>query len=120
MVKLSELRTAAEIHERSMRDNSGYRREIERTQLANDVAIKVIRYRTDHGLSQAALARMLGMRQPHIARLEAGDHEPSVATLARLADVLGLDFSLDIKRGRTRLRHPVRGTGEAAAERKRA
>lgn len=118
MVKLSELRTEAEIHERDMHDLD-YRREIERTQLANDVAIKVIRYRTDHGLSQAALARKLGMRQPHIARLEAGDHEPSVTMLARLADVLGLDFSLDIKRGRTRLRYPAR-TGDAAAERKRA
>jgi hypothetical protein len=36
------------------------------------VAIKVIGYRAGHGLSQAQLARMLGMRQPHVARLEAG------------------------------------------------
>lgn len=118
MVKLSELRAEADIHDRDMRDDPEYRREIERTQLANDVAIKVIRYRTDHGMTQAALARTLGMRQPHVARLEAGEHEPSVATLARLADVLGLDFSLDIKRGRTRLRYPARAV--ATEERKRA
>jgi ribosome-binding protein aMBF1 (putative translation factor) len=119
-VKLTEMRTADEIHERSMRNNPEYRREIERTQLANDVAIKVIRYRADHGLSQAQLARKLGMRQPHIARLEAGDHEPSVTMLGRLADALGLDFSLDIKRGRTRLRYPARRSGEAPPERQRA
>lgn len=41
-----------------------------------------------------------------------------MATLARLADVLGLDFSLDIKRGRTRLRYPARAA--ASEERKRA
>jgi ribosome-binding protein aMBF1 (putative translation factor) len=104
MVKLSELRTAEEIHQEHMRDLD-YRREIERTRLANDVAIKVIRYRVDHGLSQAALARQLGMRQPHIARLEAGDHEPSLTMLARLSTGLGLDFSVDVKPDRMRLRH---------------
>ena len=102
-----------------MRDPE-YRREYERTRLANDVAIKVIDYRVRRGLSQAQLGRMLGMRQPHVARLESGDHEPSVTTLARLADALGLDFSLDIKRGQARLRYPARSGGEPAAERKRA
>jgi transcriptional regulator with XRE-family HTH domain len=84
---------ADELHEQDMRDPE-YRREYDRTRLANDVAIKVIGYRIRHGLSQVQLGRLLGMRQPHVARLEAGDHEPSVATLARLADALGLDFSL--------------------------
>jgi len=119
MVKLSDLRTADEIHEQDMRDLD-YRREYERTRLANDVAIKVIQYRTTHNLSQAALAKMVGMRQPNIARLESGDHEPSVATLARLADALGLDFSVDIKRGGVKLRSPARSTGEGEPERKRA
>ncbi|MDQ2877252.1 MAG: helix-turn-helix domain-containing protein [Actinomycetota bacterium] len=104
MVKLSELRSAEEIHEQDMRDLD-YRREHERTRLASDVAVRVIRYRADHGLSQAALARQLGMRQPHIARLEAGDHEPSLSTLARLSAGLGLDFSVDVKPDRMRLRH---------------
>jgi transcriptional regulator with XRE-family HTH domain len=36
------------------------------------------------------------MRQPAIARLEAGDHEPSVATLARLANKLGITFHLNL------------------------
>ena len=31
-----------------------------------------------------------------IARLEAGEHEPSLATLSRLARVLGLEFHIDI------------------------
>ncbi len=118
MVKLSELRSAGEIHEQDMRDLD-YRREYERTRLANDVAVKVIQYRAGHGLSQSELARLLGWRQPNVARLEAGDHEPSVATLARLADALGLDFSIDIKRGQVKLRSPARG-GTPVDERKRA
>ena len=104
-MKMSELRSACEIRQEDMRDLD-YRREYDRTRLANEVAIKVIQYRVTRGLSQTALARMLGWRQPNVARLEAGEHEPSVGTLARLADILGLDFSIEIKRGRVGLRRP--------------
>lgn len=106
MVKLSELRAEAEIHEQDLRDEE-YRLEVERTQFANDVAIKVIQYRVSHGLSQAGLARRLGMRQPNVARLESGEHEPSLSTLARLSLALGLDFSVEVKTGALRLRYPA-------------
>ena len=111
MVKLSELRTSDEIHEQHMREDPEYAREIERTKLASDVAIAVLRYRTEHHLTQAALARQLGMRQPHIARLEAADHEPSLAMLARLSKALGIDFSIDITPDRLALRTPHHGEG---------
>lgn len=116
MVKLSELRTAEQVRQADMADLD-YRREYERTRLAADVAVKVIAYRAQHGLSQSQLARQLGMRQPHVARLEAGDHEPSLATLARLADATGLDFSIEVKRNRLRLRNPARATGEPSRRR---
>jgi ribosome-binding protein aMBF1 (putative translation factor) len=103
MVKLSDLPTAAEVREQDMRDLD-YRREYERTKLANDVAIKVLRYRAQHGLSQSELGRIVGMRQPLIARLESGEHEPSLSTLARLSAALDLDFSVDIKPGGLKLR----------------
>ena len=103
MADRPELISADEIHEQNMRDLD-YRREHERTRIANDVAIKVIAYRAAHRLSQAALARMLGMRQPNIARLESGDHEPSLSMLARLSGALGEDFSVDIKSGHVELR----------------
>lgn len=95
MVKLSELRTAEEIAADELRDPK-VREEYERTAFANAVAIRVIQYRTEHGLSQSVLARQLNMSQPAIARLEAGDHEPSLAMLARLARGLGIDLSIDI------------------------
>jgi ribosome-binding protein aMBF1 (putative translation factor) len=103
MVKQPDLQSADEIHDQDMRDLD-YRREHERTRIANDVAIKVIAYRAARGLSQSALARMLGMRQPNVARLESGDHEPSLSTLARLSEALGEDFSVDIKSGHVELR----------------
>jgi ribosome-binding protein aMBF1 (putative translation factor) len=107
MVKMSELKTADEVRADDMQDID-YRRAHERTRLASDVAIKVIQYRVANSLSQAELAKRLRMRQPNIARLESGDHEPSLTTLARLAQVLNQDFSVEVKRDCLRLRYPAR------------
>jgi DNA-binding XRE family transcriptional regulator len=94
-MNLEGLKTAEELHQQSM-DDPEYRAEWERTLLAHEIALRVLQYRVEHKLTQTQLAELLGMRQPHIARLEAGDHEPSLATLSRLARVLGMEFHIDI------------------------
>lgn len=76
--------------------NPAFREQWERTVFAHDVAQRVTTYRAEHGLSQAALARMLGMRQPGVARLESGAHEPTISTLQRLARHLGVKFHITI------------------------
>ena len=98
MAKISELRSARQIRDDDLRDPE-IRAENERTALAHAVAMRVIKYRADHALSQTGLAHLLNMQQPAVARLEAGDHEPSLATLARLARVLGVEFHIDITPG---------------------
>ena len=103
MVRLSELATANEIHERDLLDPA-YRVEHERTRIATAWAIRVIGYRAEHGLTQTAFGRLVGMRQPHVARLESGEHEPSLSTLARLSATLDVDFTLDITPGGVQLR----------------
>lgn len=42
------------------------------------------------GLTQAELARRTGIHRPNIARVEAGRHTPSLETLARLAQAIGI------------------------------
>lgn len=96
MTKLSELKTGEQLTAEDTRDLE-VAAELARTSVANQLAILIIRYRVEHGLTQTALARKLGMRQPAVARLEAGDHEPSVATLARLASKLGITLRLDVQ-----------------------
>ncbi|MDQ8001697.1 MAG: helix-turn-helix transcriptional regulator [Pseudomonadota bacterium] len=44
------------------------------------------------GLSQAELARLCGMEQPHISRYESGRHEPGITVSKRLADALGVSL----------------------------
>jgi len=95
MARLSDLTSAEQLAAEELADPE-VRHEHERTALAHAVAMRVIGYRVERGLSQSALARMLGMHQSAIARLEAGDHEPSLATLWRLARRLGLEFHIDI------------------------
>lgn len=81
-----------ELQEERFRKTPAAREQWERTALARAVAIAVVRYRAEHGLSQRALAKHLGMPQPHIARLELGEHNPSVEMLQRLAQGLGQCF----------------------------
>ena len=73
-----------------------FRAEWERTSLARAVAIEVVKYRADQGLSQAALAERLGVSQPIVARLERGDHTPNWETLGRLARAMGVHFLVDV------------------------
>jgi ribosome-binding protein aMBF1 (putative translation factor) len=68
----------------------------ERTALARAVALAVLGYRIRHGLSQTQLAKQLDMRQPHVSRLELGEHNPSPEILQRLAGKLGLRVVLEI------------------------
>ena len=46
--------------------------------------------RLENGLTQAELARRTGIHRPNIARVEAGRHTPSLDTLARIADAIGV------------------------------
>ncbi len=87
--------TASESLKKRLRDPE-FRQEWERTALARAIALRLVEFRADNGLSQSALARKLQMQQPAIARLEAGDHNPSVDTLMRLSQGLGIDFRIDI------------------------
>lgn len=51
------------------------------------------------GLTQAELAARLGTTQSAIARLERGEVVPSVTTLAKLADALGIEFEVRPRSG---------------------
>ena len=94
-MKWSELTTGRKVLEEHLKDPA-FRAEWERTALARAVAIRITKYRAEHGLSQTRLATQLGMKQPAVARLEAGDTNPSVETLIRISRALGIEFLLDV------------------------
>jgi transcriptional regulator with XRE-family HTH domain len=94
-MQLSDLKTSEQVLAKELL-NPEFRREWNRTAVARAVALKVLTYRTDHGLSQRALAKQLDMTQPQLARLETGEHNPTIDTLARLAQTLDLEFAIDV------------------------
>lgn len=95
-MRLSDLPTHEEVLAGHLDADPDYRREWERTALARAVAVKAIAYRAERGLSQTALAKMLKMSQPAVARLESGEHNPTFPMLLRISDALGVELAIDI------------------------
>jgi len=62
--------------------------------VARQVAIQVLDYRLDHGLTQQQLAELTSTSVPQISRIESGIHNPTLKTLQRLADVMGLQLAV--------------------------
>ncbi len=59
-----------------------------------DLARTVIALRSESGLTQRELAERIGLKQPQLARIEAGRQLPKLETLARLA--AGAGYALEI------------------------
>jgi ribosome-binding protein aMBF1 (putative translation factor) len=92
----THLRSVDEIREEQLRQDPAFRAYWERTALARAVALAVIAYRVEHQLTQTKLAQKLGVRQPQVARLEMGEHTPSLEMLRRLSRMLGLRFVVEV------------------------
>jgi DNA-binding XRE family transcriptional regulator len=57
-----------------------------------DIIQSIVARRIELSLSQRDLARMIGMQQPAICRVERGDNNITVGTLFRIANALDLDI----------------------------
>jgi transcriptional regulator with XRE-family HTH domain len=95
-MKLSDLPTHEEVLAAHLDAHPDFRRDWERTALARAVAVKLIAYRAERSLSQTALAKLLAMSQPAVARLESGEHNPTFPMLLRLSNALGIELAIDI------------------------
>jgi ribosome-binding protein aMBF1 (putative translation factor) len=97
-MKPSELSTLGQVIDRQ-REDPEFREEWDRSAFAREVATRVVRYRAQRGLTQAQLARAVGMQQSVIARLERGEQPPSLATLARITAGTRIALHLDVSNG---------------------
>ena len=77
--------------------------DIEEARIQVRLAVMITRLREERGLSQRELAKMTGIKQPQIARIESGDYLPTLETLWKLADalaarvIIGPDQHVDIQ-----------------------
>ena len=96
-MKLSEMKTNDELIAEHLRTDPEFRAEWERTALARAVAVAIVRYRSEHDLSQRELAERLCMKQPQVARLELGEVNPSINTMMRISAQLGIEFTIEVR-----------------------
>src|SRR5262245_63846889 len=85
---------------RSRKDTPARREGYRRAKEAFELAERVRRTRERLGMTQAELASRVGSTQPAVARLEAGAVTPSLATLRRVAEALGLELVVDLRPAR--------------------
>jgi ribosome-binding protein aMBF1 (putative translation factor) len=91
------LKTHGQLVAEEMNSDADFRKEWEETVLARVVAAELIRYRAENGgISQRALAELLEMKQPQVARLEMGEKNPQLDTLIKISAKLGIEFMIDI------------------------
>lgn len=79
-----------------LRKDPEFRAEWQRLAPARAFAVMLIRYRSDHELTQRELAARLGISQPRVAKLESGEHNPAIDTIVNAVRTLGVEFCLDV------------------------
>lgn len=95
LARNASMRTNDEVIEEALRTDPEFRAEWERTARGRTVAVALVRYRTEHNVSQRSLADRLEMPVSEIERLERGDVSPSAQTLKRVSERLGIERAAD-------------------------
>ncbi len=90
--------TATEARRRRAAQSPEYARAWERNAAARAIARQLIYYRMEHGLTQEELADRAGTSNTQISRLESGEHLPSITSLGKIANVLGLKLNVSFDR----------------------
>jgi DNA-binding XRE family transcriptional regulator len=90
------IKTHEELLSAEMAADPEFAIEWERLALARMIAVQLIGYRSDNGLSQRQLAERLGVSQPRVVELESGEKNPQIETLVKIAAKTGLEFAIDI------------------------
>lgn len=81
------------VAEREARDPE-FREACERLRPQFEFRLALIGARLDAGLTQRQMAERLGVKQPALARWEAGVNMPTLETLFRVAKALNLEFTI--------------------------
>ena len=83
------MKTHREYINEQIKKNSKFAKDLAEAEQEVAIAVELAKLRERRGLSQIALAKLTGMKQPQIARLESGAHLPALGTLRKLLGVLG-------------------------------
>jgi DNA-binding XRE family transcriptional regulator len=94
---IKEKLTTLDDFEAELLQDPEFRKEYESLKPKFEMISHLIERRNLLKLSQTQLAKMVGMRQPAISRLERGDYNTTLGTLVKVIDALGLDLDISPK-----------------------
>ena len=76
-------------------NDADFRREYEALEIEETIIQAFINARKLSGMTQKQLSEKTGIAQPDIIKLENGNANPSIRTLKRLADGMGMKLKLE-------------------------
>lgn len=76
-------------------ENEEFKQEWDKTELEYQIIKAIITAREEKNITQKELAEMTGITQKDISKLENGNANPSLQTLKKLADGLGMAIKLE-------------------------
>ena len=82
------------LHHQLLDESPDAAAEYERLRPRFEFVTAVVQARAKLGWSQRDLARVVGVSQPVIARLESGDHDPKLGTMLAVCRALGLPLTV--------------------------
>jgi transcriptional regulator with XRE-family HTH domain len=82
-----------------------------------DIWSEARRLRTDRGLSQSAVAKLMGTSQSWVARMESGRVDPGLSSVRRYLAVIGARLVLESQPGQTMFQPPSLAALASAARR---
>jgi ribosome-binding protein aMBF1 (putative translation factor) len=86
-----------QVLKKQLLQNSAFQQEYEQSELEYQISRSIIRARIEQGYTQKTLAQKLQTRQSVISRLESAKVLPSLSFLKRVADILHLSLSVQLK-----------------------
>ena len=66
--------------------------------MTNEIVAQLKSIRKANGLTQQDIADATGMKTPNVTRIEAMKHEASLEGLVRIANALGYELKLELKK----------------------
>ena len=85
-----------ELIEQKNRDIPGFKEEFDKELESLDIAVALMKFREELGLTQREVAEIVGKPQSTIARIENGNMNPSFNLLKEIVEKLGGKFTFKI------------------------
>lgn len=76
--------------------NPKFREEMEKTELEYQIARAMMKARLEKNMTQTQVAKVAGIDQADVSRVENGVGNPKISTLRRIANSLGMEVRFDL------------------------